>query len=692
MSRGTFRRYVEADAREQRTLKHIKLAQERKVKALDNAHRSIEGNSGNLPSEKQFTEENGSGIPQSALDEFRIMREFPTLLKIISSQAINTFKQNLSTAKSTAVIDTAPYSEPFGKRAVNSTGSGSSNVRKSPILCIDTISAVPNTNASGARVPVQYGDFVRMRSQRSYLQGLIPVQSDNLLTPSSHLYARQSLGTVTSVPRLVPNVDKRRPDALATVADVVDKRDLEDGLVWRIESADTMDRSEEVRFGQQFHLVLVGSPGAVLQYQDDEEESSKPDNMSTRYLLCASVDSALSRSSSRTSSRPSSRPAAERARTQEGSRTKTKDMNIEDTSAHELRVFLCAEDDPRCNTASSAWSFSGSATGKVVLAERHVCVQSMYCSESVPLVDLLTSAESRSVSAAFLCCPTFEPEYVSAVIDKKDPALSESGVPTNRDAAFNWFVEPLSKSKLDALGMIAPVECQNEQETTGKGTASPLKQRKRTFRGRSPSKPLPSPPATIELDNLNDNRVQNSGQYTQYQSPRSRRIARTAASSNSGQRGKTFGGHKTPVVKQSSSMKMHTQKDTSKLKDRPPFTPCSPYQARDTISRKNKNISVSIDVPYSALSEKLKAETKVHNLKRLAGDFKAAVPCSTHNRYVDRSGQFLHSPDRRCVKMEQDFLKARARRGLKLLEERAMRSKKRWAKTKAAREDLEHRY
>ena len=46
-----------------------------------------------------------------------------------------------------------------------------------PILCIDTISAIPNTNSSGARVPVRYGNVVRMRSQRSYLQGTALVES-----------------------------------------------------------------------------------------------------------------------------------------------------------------------------------------------------------------------------------------------------------------------------------------------------------------------------------------------------------------------------------------------------------------------------------------------------------------------------------------------------------------------------------
>ena len=118
----------------------------------------------------------------------------------------------------------------------------------------------------------------------------------------------------------------------------------------------------------------------------------------------------------------------------------------------------------------------------------------------------------------------------------------------------------------------------------------------------------------------------------------------------------------------------------------------SPFKARDAISRKGKELSISVNDPYSALLDKRRAEDRARVAQRLGGDFKTAVPFATHNRYVRRSGPFLHSPDQRCAAMEQGFLKLRARQGLLKLEERARRSKKRWAKTRKARMELEARY
>ena len=128
------------------------------------------------------------------------------------------------------------------------------------------------------------------------------------------------------------------------------------------------------------------------------------------------------------------------------------------------------------------------------------------------------------------------------------------------------------------------------------------------------------------------------------------------------------------------------------MEERPPFSPCSPFKARDAISRKGKELSVSINNPYSALQDKEKSEMRARVAQRLGGEFMSAVPFATHNRYVKRSGQFLHSPDRNCIGMEQEFLKARAAQGLLKLEERAKHAKRRWEKAHRMRLQMEAKY
>ena len=162
--------------------------------------------------------------------------------------------------------------------------------------------------------------------------------------------------------------------------------------------------------------------------------------------------------------------------------------------------------------------------------------------------------------------------------------------------------------------------------------------------------------------------------------PASRRIANKAAAASAEGRSRRDG--QMVVLSERSGF----------IDGRPPFSPCSPFKAREAISRKGKELSISVDDPYSALQDKKRAEDKARVAQRLGGDFKTAVPFATHNRYVKRSGPFLHSPDRKCMAMEQDFLKLRAKQGLLKLEERSRRSKKRWAKTNKVRMELEERY
>ena len=67
--------------------------------------------------------------------------------------------------------------------------------------------------------------------------------------------------------------------------------------------------------------------------------------------------------------------------------------------------------------------------------------------------------------------------------------------------------------------------------------------------------------------------------------------------------------------------------------------------------------------------------------------FKAAGKIGS--RYINRNGNFLHSPDDRCKSMEKNFLKERAEKGLKLLSEKHESNRAFWLKKQKERDRLE---
>ena len=60
------------------------------------------------------------------------------------------------------------------------------------------------------------------------------------------------------------------------------------------------------------------------------------------------------------------------------------------------QVFVCAENDPRCTVESCAWCFSGGASGKVVLAERQVRLQSLLWAGHADYESQATSSNEES--------------------------------------------------------------------------------------------------------------------------------------------------------------------------------------------------------------------------------------------------------------------------------------------------------
>ena len=245
MSRGTFRRFVEADAREQRTLNHIKLARERRGREREERRAQQDlpsggsggsGGSGALASYAGEGQDGSSGIPQSALEEFRVLREFPTLLKIASTHSSVFRPPDKRTAAKHTIVDTSKFAPTSRGKAPRRPRNASQNKNSAaPVICIDTISAIPNTNDSGARVAVRYGNVVRIRSQRSYLQGGVPAQSSILLSTSKSALSSpsQPLGTVTSAPRVVRDIGPNVPSAVAAAAAAAENMansDVEEGF------------------------------------------------------------------------------------------------------------------------------------------------------------------------------------------------------------------------------------------------------------------------------------------------------------------------------------------------------------------------------------------------------------------------------------------------------------------------------
>ena len=108
------------------------------------------------------------------------------------------------------------------------------------------------------------------------------------------------------------------------------------------------------------------------------------------------------------------------------------------------------------------------------------------------------------------------------------------------------------------------------------------KTRKRTFRGRSPSKPLPSPQPSYseEADALMQKQSSSRRPVVSSPtpSPRSRRIAKAAAAS---------AGFRTRM--QGRAFRSSNSYSTAVMDERPPFSPCSPFKARDAISAKGRS-------------------------------------------------------------------------------------------------------
>jgi hypothetical protein len=119
------------------------------------------------------------------------------------------------------------------------------------------------------------------------------------------------------------------------------------------------------------------------------------------------------------------------------------------------------------------------------------------------------------------------------------------------------------------------------------------------------------------------------------------------------------------------------------MENRPAFSPCNPAKAKNALSR--DGMYVSVGIPYSALADQQLLMTQKQRDNRLDGHFSATGHVG--NRYINRGGQFLHSPDSKCIQMEQNFLKERAKKGLKLLHAKHINNHKHWLKHRVIKDD-----
>ena len=228
-------------------------------------------------------------------------------------------------------------------------------------------------------------------------------------------------------------------------------------------------------------------------------------------------------------------------------------------------------------------------------------------------------------------------EEAGAVKNRSSNANIRRPIPRPHDASYCWFVEVVGVGT-NVKSMLLGEESNGEQEDeVSSGGSRALSSTGRRQQQQNTNRPIVTP------------------------SPRSKTSPRRARDADI-----TF------ATKRSRADSMDLD-----APPRPAFSPCSPTRAKDALSR--DGMTVSVGVPYSALDDLKRKQAKDQRDGRLAGRFVVPAPVG-YSRYIDRGGQFLHSPDSRCISMEQSFLKDRAEIGLKILSEKHASSRRHWIK------------
>lgn len=294
------------------------------------------------------------------------------------------------------------------------------------------------------------------------------------------------------------------------------------------------------------------------------------------------------------------------------------------------KLFVVPANNPRASGKAAFWSFAGGAIGKPVLSSRQVRLCSMNCGSCSE--NLLRGEDGR----------------VGLTLEEGGRNISSGEdihhpIPRPHDASFCWFVEVNVDRNVTSMLL-------GEEVTEGAAASG----NRRTT--------LPSSTGSQQQQRMN----QRPPIITP--SPRSKTSPRRARNTDTMRRSRADSmGSDAPLT-------------------RPAFSPCSPTRAKDALSR--DGMTVSVGIPYSALDDLKRKQAKDQRDGRLAGCF--VVPASEgYSRYIDRGGQFLHSPDTRCISMEQNFLKERAENGLKILSAKHANRRRHWMKQNNSRKIIE---
>ena len=558
MTRATFRRFVEADAREARTNNNFKLANERNKTKNNNTTT----NTGAPRSQ---------GLSLSAMEEFRVMRAFPTLLKIISKQG--TQNQTVNTGRFSRKLRASHTQTQDGTTDANPTSSSPTGA----MLSIERMETVSQ------RTVVQMGDVVDIRDQRLYL------------------HSETAPDTITGVRKVLLHPNQRNS--------------AHNGCSWclapppsKAEPTHTKHRFQSsnathtnIGYGTEFQIVWVHparvARATVNETGDGPDEDTTTTNTAPpqKFVLCGT----LTAQPPRMGSKPGSPTVQE----------------------YKSRVFVVEATDPRASGAASLWCFAGGAKGKPVLNNRQI----QLCSLNLSAAGATALTEAPAVRESLLACDH----------GKVRLQANTNDIPAPQSAAQCWFIETI-RSNSAAVSPPPP-----QPHATPAAAQSPAQTPKNHNR---PPLVTPSP-----------------------QSQRSPRSVRVLNNARRQQHART-------------KQRERTDSDlVNAMDNRPAFSPCSPAKAKEALSR--KGMTVSVGIPYTALKDQQRREAQERRDNRLDGHFTASGQVG--HRYIDRSGQFLHSPDARCVRMEQSFLKERATKGLELLSAKHTNNRKHWLKHNA---------
>jgi hypothetical protein len=293
---------------------------------------------------------------------------------------------------------------------------------------------------------------------------------------------------------------------------------------------------------------------------------------------------------------------------------------------YRTKVYIVDVNDVRAKGKASLWCFAGGAKGKDVLNNRQVLIRSMNCNSIIDDDDSGGDNNSDLIEGLLTC--NYSKLAELHINFYKDDG---SGVPSPQSAACCWFVEKISDIG-NKKNNTNDNSKQQKQKQKQKITSSPIGMKKT-------SRPLVTP------------------------SSRSQSSPRSARNKSIGNRDRL-------------------DSDAS-MENRPAFSPCNPAKAKNALSR--DGMYVSVGIPYSALADQQLLMTQKQRDNRLDGHFSATGHVG--NRYINRGGQFLHSPDSKCIQMEQNFLKERAKKGLKLLHAKHINNHKHWLKHRVIKDD-----